>query len=1305
MDASAGLPEGDPTTAPVALDTVAVEADSSLGVPAGGGAAATSSSFAVLDVAETRVQVVPGQNTTWRLDELNGRQVDFVAYFLPPGGAPPDNAARRYGRHTRCYGQHLAEAEGQIALCLSNEFSWRNSKLVNMHVGTGAGAGSHAAPAAARTPSALMRATAVEQSAEGESSLKAVVEDLGAKLADARSKVGRLTTVNGELSARLAFGSQGDAALRAEVEQLRAQVASTGAGGVGSVHDLLVAHGLEAFEDKLRALGASAPVHLAQLDESDIAQLGVSDSQRTAFEAMLAKCEPPPMVEDSLVRVSSAAEKRSQAAREELTRQSSNKTNPAAAAAAASAGGGGSDADILTRVNTMVAMAASMADTPAADGEGGEPEPEGERDCSICMEAHDPSMGVRCSGDSPHYVCLSCLCLYIEGQCEPSAAGGTYEIEKRNAGGHVSDVGELPCPVFLMDGCDCGRIGGEEAALMMKVASHPSCVRTLKTLIGASQRAAREKERAEQAEVADAEARRKAAQTALQAAGDLVKEAMTHGQSTSCPKCSATFRKDDQCMHMTCEICRTDFCYVCGKDSRGCVRGRDCDRQSCFLESNPGWGDHARAGESRGEGALYEFQRRKIAFLVRQAKEKIEDEVWTRLKTDEPELLTDVIKGRSITWEEVDSAEMPQFGERPPEAGPPGAPDATGFAAGMRVRVVVDPPRLQQLADGFGGWNPRMAEVCGRVGVVEHTNGTWVSVAFGETSWALNPAAIQQVEGADADDRDEDDLDFEDLLELVGHEGLMELGELDEGALEARLDELLGQARRARAARRGGPGGPPPGPPRGAPPPGPPPGDPPRGGFRVGARVRLRPGSGQRGCLRGGAVGTLVEDDGSDVPYKCEHGGETYWYAAPDIIAADDPGAAPTFSRGDRVRVIADVGRARGLAEGMGGWNDDMAAYCGREGTVQRVGRQGAVQVAHDGGRSWFWSPEALESTAAEGGVARRPSTGDRVRLAPGETEGCLARDGSREGVIVEDDHSHMPFKVECGGDTYWYRENQVVLARPQVARGGGTQVREGDPVTIIADVPRARQLADGHGGWVDSMARYCGQSGVVRSVDGDGDVAVQFRDGQNWTWNPACIVGGGGTRPQRPTTGDLVQIRRGRDPRGLNHTESFRIVRDDHDGTPYRLKSNTPGDEDTYGWFTEADLELMSSGGGDTPIRHTAHPHPLVICHRGGWICDICRTSEPDGDRHRCAEGCDYDICAACWPAGVQEAAPSAEPPAEGPTSFVVQGAGGVGRRCNGTYMQQPGRGHNDRPTYSQVGGRGLIYWNNYWKMVRAPG
>ena len=49
---------------------------------------------------------------------------------------------------------------------------------------------------------------------------------------------------------------------------------------------------------------------------------------------VLMTCEPPPVVEDSLVRVSSAAEKRSQDAAEELQRQRSNQTNPDAETAA-----------------------------------------------------------------------------------------------------------------------------------------------------------------------------------------------------------------------------------------------------------------------------------------------------------------------------------------------------------------------------------------------------------------------------------------------------------------------------------------------------------------------------------------------------------------------------------------------------------------------------------------------------------------------------------------------------------------------------------------------------------------------------------------------------------------------------------------------------------------------------------------------------------------------------------------------------------------------------------------------------------
>ena len=54
----------------------------------------------------------------------------------------------------------------------------------------------------------------------------------------------------------------------------------------------------------------------------------------TCLITVLMTCEPPPVVEDSLVRVSSAAEKRSQDAAEELQRQRSNQTNPDAETAA-----------------------------------------------------------------------------------------------------------------------------------------------------------------------------------------------------------------------------------------------------------------------------------------------------------------------------------------------------------------------------------------------------------------------------------------------------------------------------------------------------------------------------------------------------------------------------------------------------------------------------------------------------------------------------------------------------------------------------------------------------------------------------------------------------------------------------------------------------------------------------------------------------------------------------------------------------------------------------------------------------------
>ena len=75
-----------------------------------------------------------------------------------------------------------------------------------------------------------------------------------------------------------------------------------------------------------------------------------------------------------------------------------------------------------------------------------------------------------------------------------------------------------------------------------------------------------------------------------------------------------------------------------------------------------------------------------------------------------------------------------------------------------------------------------------------------------------------------------------------------------------------------------------------------------RAALSVGDRVALRPGADQRGCLRDGRVGTLVKDDGSEIPYECEYNGDTHWYPAADVVAAGS-GAAGASTNDDGATV------------------------------------------------------------------------------------------------------------------------------------------------------------------------------------------------------------------------------------------------------------------------------------------------------------------------------------------------------------------------------------------------------------------
>ena len=98
---------------------------------------------------------------------------------------------------------------------------------------------------------------------------------------------------------------------------------------------------------------------------------------------------------------------------------------------------------------------------------------------------------------------------------------------------------------------------------------------------------------------------------------------LQRGQTVPCPFCGDGGSKDDACMHMS--HCGRSWCFCCGRPSGHeagqCARGGGgCDASSYNLESNPGWNNFARGGESRGEGALQEFLRRRVAFFLRELK-------------------------------------------------------------------------------------------------------------------------------------------------------------------------------------------------------------------------------------------------------------------------------------------------------------------------------------------------------------------------------------------------------------------------------------------------------------------------------------------------------------------------------------------------------------------------------------------------------------------------------------------------------------------------------------------------------------
>ena len=279
--------------------------------------------------------------------------------------------------------------------------------------------------------------------------------------------------------------------------------------------------------------------------------------------------------------------------------------------------------------------------------------------CSIC-DVDDAV--IECSGHDTHGFCRECFQGYAKANFELNAE---YERE-RNRGGLVSSAGNLPCPHFIQGTCNCTdipssmlrRFVDDDTFDMWRQAD----VRISMAVIERDQQ--------------EAEARREEAEeqrTPLENLRDAVQEALTKGGTVCCPQCKTKGEKDDQCMHIKCESCSTEWCYCCGRP-RGnhrtplfCSRESGCDSIGPYLESQPGWDNFAMRDESPGQGALSEFHRLRIAYFLKQLKQSTDEALWAELRAAHPDILSDVpTEGRRVDWDDIDAAEIPTFGETRP---------------------------------------------------------------------------------------------------------------------------------------------------------------------------------------------------------------------------------------------------------------------------------------------------------------------------------------------------------------------------------------------------------------------------------------------------------------------------------------------------------------------------------------------------------------------------------------------------------------------------------------------------------------
>lgn len=271
--------------------------------------------------------------------------------------------------------------------------------------------------------------------------------------------------------------------------------------------------------------------------------------------------------------------------------------------------------------------------------------------CSICQT----DVGVSSCGGG-HCFCADCFNVYVQTAFE---AGGSFCREIQRTDGAISQVEELPCAFWEHNECTCSSLSIVDLRSHLSVASFASWTGA----VGRIAIARADQERIANQQREDDQQKRNGVMAPLLQA---VREALTLGGSVACPNCNYRGEKDGACMHITCQNCRCNWCYCCGRHRNNdgtANRCSGCDSRALYIQDHQGWGNFQQeTSETPGFGALHEFHRRRMAYFLRRLMKGLPNAPWDEFWAEHGDILSQVpTPNRCITLQDIETAKPPVF--------------------------------------------------------------------------------------------------------------------------------------------------------------------------------------------------------------------------------------------------------------------------------------------------------------------------------------------------------------------------------------------------------------------------------------------------------------------------------------------------------------------------------------------------------------------------------------------------------------------------------------------------------------------